>query len=244
MNKVFKIILLIVSLSFISNNSWSKLDDEVKEGNKISIAMQIWMHEKGIEWFYDKKNYASAYKLFKLGANYGYAPSQFMMGLIYENGLSVDKNYLTAFNYYEKAAKQGHSDAQALLANMYRYNQKYTGSANNYKAAKHWYNLAVLQENTFAMRQLGSMLLVQEISKEDFHLLELIEGLMWLNTAFLLKDEKSIKALKNWKQYLIIMSDEEKATLLLKYTKDLAQKCINKSYTNCLTVKDNFSTKK
>ena len=233
MNKVFKITLLIISLSLISNNSWSILNDEVKEGNPLSIEMQIWTHERGKEWFYDEKNYASAYKLFKLGANYGYAPSQFMMGLIYENGLSVDKNYLTAFNYYEKAAKQGHSDAQALLANMYRYNQNYTGSANNYEAAKHWYNLAVLQGNAFAMRQLGSMLLVQEISKEDFHLLELIEGLMWLNTAFLLKDEKSIKALENWKQYLLELADEEKAILLLNYSKDLAQECINKNYINC-----------
>ena len=67
MNKVFKITLLIISLSFISNNSWSILNDEVKEGNPLSIEMQIWTHERGKEWFYDEKNYASAYKLFKLG---------------------------------------------------------------------------------------------------------------------------------------------------------------------------------
>jgi len=233
MNKVFKITLLILSLSFISNNSWAKSYDEVKEGNKLSIEMQIWTHERGKEWFYDEKDYASAYKLFKLGANYGYAPSQFMMGLIYEKGLSVDKNYLTALNYYEKAAKQGHSYAQALLANMYRYNQNYTGSDNSYEKAKHWYNLSVLQGNAFAMRQLGFMLLVQEISKEEFHLLELIEGLMWLNTASFLKDKKSIKALENWKQYLLELADEEKATLLLNYSKDLAQECINKNYIDC-----------
>ena len=78
------------------------------------------------------------------------------------------------------------------------------------------------------------MHLIQKLSQEEFNLLELIQGLVWISAASLLEDKKSIEALENWKQYLLELTDEERATLLLQYSKDLAQECINKSYKNCL----------
>jgi TPR repeat protein len=49
----------------------------------------------------------------------GYAPAQYQMGLIYQNGYGVPKDGVKAFELFELSANQNYSDAQFELALMY-----------------------------------------------------------------------------------------------------------------------------
>ena len=54
-------------------------------------------------------------RLWEGAAEQGYAPAQYNLSIMYENGHGVDVNYKKAMEWFEKAAKQGHADAQYNL---------------------------------------------------------------------------------------------------------------------------------
>ena len=52
-------------------------------------------------------------------AEQGYAPAQYNLGIMYDNGYGVPQDYAEAMKWYRLAAEQGHTDAQYNLGLMY-----------------------------------------------------------------------------------------------------------------------------
>ena len=69
--------------------------------------------------YVEKQDFAEAIKWFKKSAIKDYAPAQNELGLMYLNGLGVEKDYSQAFSWCSKAANQGLNLAQLNLALMY-----------------------------------------------------------------------------------------------------------------------------
>lgn len=69
---------------------------------------------------YSCVDYQKAIGLFKIYADQGHGLSQYMMGIMTEQGQGTDTNVDVAYNWYMNAAKQGIVDAYYALADMYK----------------------------------------------------------------------------------------------------------------------------
>ncbi len=88
---------------------------------------------------YNKGNYATAVRRFKLAAHQGDATAQSNLGWMYYSGSGVTQNKQEAARLYKLAAHQGVANAQINLGAMY-YNG--TGVTQDYILAHMWFNLA------------------------------------------------------------------------------------------------------
>ncbi len=82
----------------------------------------------------------------------GHQNAQFLLGLVYSNGIGVGSDPKQAVHWYQLAARQGHIDAQYNLGVAYS-----TGKGvnpDNLKAAD-WWRKAAVQGNTDAQFNLG-----------------------------------------------------------------------------------------
>tara|TARA_B100001093_G_scaffold91781_2_gene83909 strand:- start:765 stop:1763 length:999 start_codon:yes stop_codon:yes gene_type:complete len=77
-------------------------------------------------WGGVKKNYRTAYKWFKKGANNGDSNAQFNMGDMYHKGKYVKKNHVKAIRWFEKALEQGHEEAKKRLDRIIAKQKKQT----------------------------------------------------------------------------------------------------------------------
>ncbi len=68
---------------------------------------------------YSCVDYDKALRLFKANAETGHGLSQYMTGIMLEQGQGTEEDVTAAFNWYMKAAKQGLSDAYYALGDMY-----------------------------------------------------------------------------------------------------------------------------
>jgi TPR repeat protein len=94
------------------------------------------------------------YKKNKKAAKKGNVEAQFNLGLMYYNGLGVDKDYAKAVEWYQKAADQGLAVAQFNLGTMYENGR---GVAKDYTKAFEWYEKAADQGYAKAQFNLGWM---------------------------------------------------------------------------------------
>ena len=90
----------------------------------------------------DRKDYATALRLFRSLAEQGDATAQEHLGVMYENGLGVPEDYAEAVLWYRRAADQGLKTAQWLLGTMYETGY---GVQQDYVQAHMWYNLSAAQ---------------------------------------------------------------------------------------------------
>ena len=118
-----------------------------------TIAELQEMFTKGVNYF-SSQDYINALKWFRKGAEQGFSPAQFFLGVMYHSGLGVEKNLGEAVKLYKKAAEQGIPDAQCSLGNMYEYGQ---GVNSNYTEAVKWYKKAAEQGNERAIKKLQSL---------------------------------------------------------------------------------------
>jgi len=102
------------------------------------------------------KDYKKAISLLRPLANYGYPLAQFNVGVMYDDGLGVDRDDKEALFWYTKAAAQGYANAQANLGQMYFNGQ---GVPADYQKALDWWTRAANQGNLIAQNNLGSMYL-------------------------------------------------------------------------------------
>ncbi|MBQ3378207.1 MAG: sel1 repeat family protein, partial [Synergistaceae bacterium] len=65
--------------------------------------------------YYNKKDYAKAFKEFSKAAQGGHAGAQHNLGFMYDNGQGVRQDYQQAVYWYRKAAEQGDAGAQNNL---------------------------------------------------------------------------------------------------------------------------------
>lgn len=70
---------------------------------------------------YDRGDYDSAAKLFRVEANKGDSEAQYMLGLMYADAMLGPRDPADAAPWYAKAAGQGHPDAQAELGYLYDF---------------------------------------------------------------------------------------------------------------------------
>ena len=65
------------------------------------------------------KDYARAYREWKAGADAGQAEAQFDLGVLYAQGLGVQRDLTVAERWYRKSAGQGNAEAEFALGQMY-----------------------------------------------------------------------------------------------------------------------------
>ena len=84
---------------------------------------------------YLRRDYRTAFKIFKSLADQGYAMAQLQLGELYEFGWGVSQNSTEAVKWYRKASEQGEFRASEQLFKMY---QQGRGVANDEAEALKW----------------------------------------------------------------------------------------------------------
>ena len=124
---------------------------------------------------YERKDYATAIKLWRPLAEQGNENAQFNLGTMYDMGRGVTKDDKEAVRLYRLAAEQGLAVAQFNLGNAYTNGQ---GVLQDYKEALKWYRLAADQGDTDAQSNIGVM-----YGKGRGVLQDYVRAHMWYNLA-------------------------------------------------------------
>ncbi|MBI1890995.1 MAG: SEL1-like repeat protein [Burkholderiales bacterium] len=103
---------------------------------------------------YKRADYATAIEGLKKLAEKDYAPAQFSLGSMYEEGVGMPKDEEQAAHWYRKAATAGEVKAEYNLAMMYSDGR---GVAKDDKQAAHWYTKAAYHGYDSAQYNLGVM---------------------------------------------------------------------------------------
>ena len=103
---------------------------------------------------YERKDYTTAFRLWKKAADKGNVDAQFYLGEMYFYGHGVDQSDSEAFSWYRRAAEQGDSFAQYYLGWMYENGR---GVKQSYTEAVFWYRKAAEQDFADAQFNLGNM---------------------------------------------------------------------------------------
>ena len=87
-------------------------------------------------------------------ADKGDANAQYLLGGLYDIGLTVPHDYVQARQWWEQAAAQGHAEAQYLLGGLYDIGH---GVPQNHEKARQWYEQAVFQGHAEAQQALMNL---------------------------------------------------------------------------------------
>ena len=97
---------------------------------------------------YNRGDYQTALRLWRLLADEGIATAQYNLGFMYAKGQGVDEDYAEAVKWFHEAADQGFATAQATLGLIYYEGQ---GVPQDYVQAHMWFNLAAGQGDEHAV---------------------------------------------------------------------------------------------
>ena len=111
------------------------------------------------------KDYSAAAQCYRKAAETGYAPAQYNLAHLYENGMGVERNLSRAAAWYRKAAEQGDPEAQNNLGTLYASGH---GVPRSDTEAVHWYRLAAEQSDPEGTTNLGMMYLQGRAVRQDF----------------------------------------------------------------------------
>ena len=103
---------------------------------------------------YERRDYATAVRGFRVHAEQGLAEAQLVLGLMYSIGEGVPKNDAEAVKWFRKAAEQSHDNAQFNLGVKYAEGE---GVPENDAEAVKWFRKAAEQGNATAQGILGIM---------------------------------------------------------------------------------------
>ena len=109
--------------------------------------------------------------------------AQYTLGILYDEGVGVDKDKKKAIRLYTQAAEQGQLDAMNNLGQAYR---KGDGVFIDYEKAYYWISKAAEKNYPIALRALGDMFRLGEYVEVDND-----EALKWYSKAVSLKDTTS-----------------------------------------------------
>lgn len=87
-----------------------RLHDEEGKKAAMSSMADLYVNGKG-----DEKNIEKGLSLYRESAELGYIPSNYKLGIIYEEGLIVPVNIPLALEYYKIAASAGNDDAKKKI---------------------------------------------------------------------------------------------------------------------------------
>jgi hypothetical protein len=120
------------------------------------MGLPTWTILGGGYQSYLKGDYKAAYDEWLPLAELGDAEAQYNLGVMFDEGASVDQDLGKAAAWYRKAAEQGFMDAQANLGMMYYRGE---GVASDSTEATKWLRLAADKGDTEAaalLKQLAS----------------------------------------------------------------------------------------
>ncbi|MBE9562105.1 MAG: sel1 repeat family protein, partial [Proteobacteria bacterium] len=101
---------------------------------------------------YENKNYTKAIQLFEKDSDN--AKAQYQLGMMYYNGIGVNKNLVKASSWYHKAAARNIADAQNTLGIMYKNGE---GVVQNLERAELWFLDAISRGHVNAQANLGEL---------------------------------------------------------------------------------------
>lgn len=102
-------------------------------------AAQVWAgFDEGMN-AYTSGDYDTAVREFKLLAEKGDKESQYLLGLLYEEGQGLRKDDVEAAYWYARSAGQGFVDAYFALGQLFVHRK---GELQDRMAAHHWFSLA------------------------------------------------------------------------------------------------------
>lgn len=139
------------------------------------------MHKKGDEAF-SRNNNAEALKWYRKAAEKGYAPAQYDVGRMYDNGFGVAKNQSEAARWFRMAAEQGDKDGIYWLAFCYKSGQ---GVAKDSAEAARWYRKGAENGDTSSMIQLAIMCYKGDGIPKDYS-----EAYRWFSRVSQIKDSE------------------------------------------------------
>lgn len=124
-------------------------------GATLSTGLSAGPLDDGLAAF-QSGNYQQAFELWKPLAESGDAKAQYNIGLLFMNGLGVEKNAVYARELFRAAAKQGMVEAQYNLGLIYF--QGISTFRRNYDA-HHWWSLSAAQGHAASQYNLGMLYL-------------------------------------------------------------------------------------
>jgi TPR repeat protein len=128
---------------------------------------------EGGEAAYQRGDYETAVRLWRLSGDEGNVYAQFNLGLLYSSGQGLPQDHAQALIWFRKAADQGDARAQVYLGGMYRVGR---GVRQDDAQAVAWFRKAANQGNLFAQADLGEMYRDGQGVPQDF-----VRAYMWFN---------------------------------------------------------------
>jgi TPR repeat protein len=162
-------------------------------------------------------DYATALTKLLKAAEQGNRGAQYLTGLMYYDGMGVDKDYKEAVRWYQFAAQQGHAGAQSNLGYIYYKGQ---GVAQDYKEAVRWYRLAAQQGDRDAQNNLGVMYVEGHGVLQDN-----IKAHTWFNIA---ASNESKNSATNRDAVASKMSPQQ-----IEQAQRMARECMASNFTKC-----------
>jgi uncharacterized protein len=154
-----KPLTFLLSLTFLFLFSGSVFGDDMQDGVD---ALQ-------------RKDYKTAFRLWKPLAEQGYTQAQSNLGMMYDKGHGVPQDYKEAVKWFRLSAEKGLAQAQSNLGVMY-YGGR--GVPQDYKEAVKWFRLSAEQGYAVAQSNLGAMYVKGQGVPKDYVLSH-----MWANLA-------------------------------------------------------------
>jgi len=99
----------------------------------------IWADTAAGTEAFRNKNYSKAFREWKAAAESGQAEAQFDLGVLYAQGLGVERDLMEAMRWYRQAAEQGNAAAQFALGQMY---SRGWGTPRDEVDALRWFQMA------------------------------------------------------------------------------------------------------
>lgn len=103
-----------------------------------------------------------AFELFAEAAQQGHVDAQLIVGLIYADGIGVEKDDKQGIRWIKQAAQQGHPDAQFLMGVLY---EKGISVKRSIRESYIWYRIAHFFGSEAAAQKLKIIVLPSDLSK-------------------------------------------------------------------------------
>ncbi|WP_043646065.1 tetratricopeptide repeat protein [Fundidesulfovibrio putealis] len=130
-------------------------------------------------------DYEKAFGMYKVSAEQGNVSGMFYLGVMYDDGIGIQKNYYEAMKWYNKAAELGDHKAMFNIGMMY-YIGEWT--PQNYAEAMRWFRKSAELGDVKAMFNLGMMNSKVEGVARDY-----VQAHKWFNIAAAGGDETARK---------------------------------------------------
>ena len=211
--------IILALLITATNSSWAQ--ESAEERLKEVIEQQG--QAKDLETLkqgwgaYKLGDYEAAISLWMPLAETGNASAQVFIGLMYNQGHSVDQDRNEAAKWYALASEQGHASAKWRLAMLYYHG---SGLTKDYQKAVNLYHSAAKQGDVYSQKALGVM-----YSKGFGVLKDNVIAYSW----FLIASENGYTLAQKFQNELAIEMTSEETTI----AKAMAERCMHSNYIEC-----------